>query len=381
MTTFTLVRANLRRRLRRTVLTVAGIAVALFLLVTLRCIVAIFAAAGHVGPETRLVIRNRTGIVFPLPRSYAARLAAVPGVTDVSWSNWFGGVYIEQRNFFPQVAVDAESYLRIHPEMVVPPEQKQAFLRERTAVMAARRLVDRFGWRLGQTIPLRGTLFEGEHRFTLRAIYEPSQPGYDGMFFLHWDYLKERYRDSDYLDNVGWYVIAVRDPASAPSIAAQIDSAFENSADPTRSETERTFQIGFISMYGNIALYLNLVGAAVVFAILLVAANTMAMSVRERAPEIAVLRTLGFGSPAIVGLVVAESTVIAGLGFAIGVGGALLLYNVHGLGGGFFPQLRVGPAAVLLATAVAAVLGLSAGAAPAWRAARLQVVQALRRTA
>lgn len=383
MTLATLVLANLRRRLRRTILTVAGIAIALFLLVTLRSIVGMFAAAGEVGAETRLVIRHRMGIVFPLPRSYRAKLASMDGVTDVTWSNWFGGVYVEPKNFFPQFAVDAESYLRVHPEIVAPADQKQAFVKERTAVLAARALADRFGWKLGQTIPMRGTLFTGEHRFVLRGIYTPSEPGYDNRFLLHWDYLRERYRNSDYLDNVGWYIIRVRDPGSAPRIAAAIDSMFQNSADPTRSEAEGSFQISMLSMYGNIAFYLNLVGAAVIFAILLVAANTMAMSVRERAPEIAILKTLGFRTPAIVGLIVAESATIAGIGFAIGAGGALLLYSRHGLtiAGSIFPGLVVRPRTLALGLASAVVLGLVSGAAPAWRAARLHVVDALRRTA
>ena len=378
----TIVLANLWRRKRRTILTVAGIAIAFFLLVTLRAIVGMFAAAGRVGPETRLVVRNRTGIVFPLPRSYRARLLAMPGVTDITWANWFGGVYIETRNFFPQFAVDAESYLRIHPEFVLPEDQKQAFLKERIAVVAARSLADRFGWHLGQTIPIRGTLFTGEHRFILRGIYEPSEPGFDRQFLLHWDYLKERYRSSDYLNNVGWYIIAVRDPTAAPRVAADIDSMYVNSADPTRSETERSFQLGMLSQFGNIALYLSLVGAAVVFAILLVAANTMAMSVRERAPEIAVLKTLGFGTPVIVGLVVAESAAMAALGYVLGTSAALLLFGRGAtVFGGLFPMLTLTPRLIALAGLVAALLGLVSGAAPAWRAARLQVVDALRRTA
>jgi len=378
----TIVRANLWRRKRRTILTVAGIAIAFFLLVTLRSIVGMFAAAGRVGPETRLVVRNRTGIVFPLPRSYRSRLLAIDGVTDITWSNWFGGVYIETRNFFPQFAVDAESFLRVHPEFVLPEDQKQAFLKERIAVVAARSLADRFGWHLGQTIPLRGTLFPGEHRFILRGIYDPSEPGFDRQFLLHWDYLKERYRASDYLNNVGWYIIAVREPSAAPRVAAEIDSMYVNSADPTRSETEHSFQLGMLSMYGNIALYLNLVGAAVVFAILLVAANTMAMSVRERAPEIAVLKTLGFRTPVIVGLVVAESAVMAGLGYVLGTSAAWLLFGrAAAIFGGLFPMLTLTPRLLALAALVAALLGLVSGAAPAWRAARLQVVDALRRTA
>lgn len=382
MTLATLVGVNLRRRLRRTLLTVLGVAVAFFLFVMLRSVITTLNASAEMSSATRLVARNQIGIVFPLPISYGNRLRAVEGVTALTWANWFGGLYVDERNFFPQLAIDAESYLPLHPEVQVDAAQRQAFLADRTGALAARSLVERFGWRLGQTVTLRGTIFEGEHRFTLRGVFEPGSPGFDGVFFLHWKYLQERYRDAEYLQNVGWYILGIRNPADAPRIARAIDALYENSAAATRTETEQAFQHSFITMYGNVSLYLNLIGMAVVFAILLVAANTMAMSARERFAEIAVLKTLGFGDGTVLALVLAEAGAIAVAGLLLGLGGAGLLFNLRDLSfGGMIPGMSVAGETVALAAGIALLLALVSGAVPAWQSARLQVVQALRHVA
>ncbi|MBI4546243.1 MAG: ABC transporter permease [Gemmatimonadetes bacterium] len=379
MTLATLVAANLRRRLRRSILTTLGIAIALFLFITLRSVITTMRAAGEVGSETRLVVRNKLGIVFPLPMAYRSRLEAMDVVTSVTWANWFGGVYLSERNFFPQFAIDAGSYLPLHPEVQLPEEQRAAFLAERTAAVVARDLAERFGWKLGQTIALRGTIFSGEHRFTIRGIYEPATPPFQNIFFFRWDYLKERYRESEYMSNVGWYIVGVRNPDDAARIGETIDRMYENSAAPTRSETERAFQLGFISLYGNVAFFLNVIGMAVVFAILLVAANTMAMSARERFHEVAVLKTLGFSDRTVLWLVLAEAGVIAGTGLALGLAGALLFYNVRGFdAAGFIPGLSVARDTIALSVAIAALLAAVSAAVPAWQSARLQVVDALR---
>lgn len=379
MTLATLVAANLRRRLRRSILTTLGIAIALFLFITLRSVITTMRAAGEVGSETRLVVRNKLGIVFPLPMAYRSRLEAMDVVTSVTWANWFGGVYLSERNFFPQFAIDAGSYLPLHPEVQLTEEQRAAFLAERTAAVVARDLAERFGWKLGQTIALRGTIFSGEHRFTIRGIYEPATPPFQNIFFFRWDYLKERYRESEYMSNVGWYIVGVRNPDDAARIGETIDRMYENSAAPTRSETERAFQLGFISLYGNVAFFLNVIGMAVVFAILLVAANTMAMSARERFHEVAVLKTLGFSDRTVLWLVLAEAGVIAGTGLALGLAGALLFYNVRGFdAAGFIPGLSVARDTIALSVAIAALLAAVSAAVPAWQSARLQVVDALR---
>lgn len=383
MTRATIVLANLRRRKARTILTILGLATAIFLFVTLRSVLTTMDAAGQVGSESRLIVRNAIGIVFPLPSAYRTRLEAMDGVSAVSWSNWFGGVYIDQRNFFPQLAIDAETYLPLYPEIVIPPDQREAFLSERTAALVGRGLVERFGWRLGQTVTLQGTIYPGEWRFTIRAIYESGRKGFsDGVMYFHYDYLEQALASGAGTGMVGTYVLGIDDPERAASIAAAVDAVYENSAMATRTETESAFELGFISMVGNIGFFLNTIGMAVVFAILLVTANTMAMSARERFPEVAVLKTVGFTDRAVLGFVLAESFVIVALGLGLGLGAALLLFNAGLVDvSTFFPGFGVAPRTVLLAAAIALALALISGAVPAWQSARLNVVNALRHTA
>lgn len=381
MTRLGVVRANLRRHRRRTVLTVLGFAAALFLFVLLRSVLTTLQSAGQVGTENRLVVRNKIGIVFPLPMAYRNRLLAVDGVTGVSWSNWFGGVYINERNFFPQFGIDAESFLPLYPEIVLPPDQKEAFLREKTAVLVGRSLAERFGWKLGQTITLRGTIYPGDWQFVIRGIYQSGREGFpDNAMYLHARYLEDAL--PDIANYAGTYVLGIADPARAADIAHTVDAMFENSAAATKTETESAYQLGFVGLYGNIGFFLNTVGMAVVFAILLVAANTIAMSARERVPEVAVFKTLGFSDGAVLGMVLLESLFIALLALILGLGGAVLVVNVGNFNvGGFIPGLSVSPGTILLTTGIAAAVGLASGAIPAWQASRLNVVQALRRTA
>ncbi|HEX7091917.1 MAG TPA: FtsX-like permease family protein [Longimicrobiales bacterium] len=380
MTRATLVRANLRRRLRRTILTVLGLGIALFLFVTLRTFLHTLQTVGDVGSESRLIVSNRLGIVFPLPLAYRARLAAQEGVHTVSYASWFGGIYQDPRNFFANYAVD-EGYLSLYPEIVVSDEHRAAFMADRTGALVGIRLMERFGWTVGQTITLQGTIYPGEHRFTIRGVYQAGRRGFDESSLLfHHRYLDEIMRAQMGGEGfVGWYVLGVSDPDRAPQIAQAIDATYENSASPTRSQTEKAFNLAFVGMYGNIGFFLNAIGMAVVFAILMVSANTMAMSARERFGEIAVLKTLGFTDGAVLRLVVAESLVIAGLGLALGLGGALLLFNFAEFDlGGFVPGLAVTPGVALMAAAIALLIAAVSAAVPAWQSARLKVVDALR---
>lgn len=380
MTRATLVRANLGRRRRRMILTVAGLAIALFLFVTLRTFLHTLSTMGDVGSESRLVVSNKLGIVFPLPRAYRTRLLATDGVDAVSYASWFGGQYQKASNFFANYAVDAESYLALYPEIVVSPEERQAFMADRTGALVGVRLMDRFGWTVGQTVTLTGTIYPGEHRFTIRGVYRAGKKGFDQSSFLfHHRYLDEIGRDVGMEGYVGWYVLGLTDPARAPDIASAIDASWENSSSPTRSQTEKAFNLAFVGLYGNIGLFLNAIGLAVVFAILMVSANTMAMSVRERFAEIAVLKALGFTDCGILGMVLAEALVVTGLGVALGLGGAFLLFNVVGFdAAGFIPGLAVTPGIAGLAVGIGLVITAASAAVPAWQSARLEVVDALR---
>lgn len=372
--------ANLVRSKRRTILTTLSVAAALFLFVTLRSVLTTLDDAKKVGSESKMITRNAISIVFFVPQAYYEKLRAVPGVKSVSWANWFGGVYRDPRDFFAQFAIDAERYLAMYPELVIPGEQKQTFLAERTAAIAGRRLMERFGWELGQTVTLRGTIYSGEWPFTIRGVYTTTNPAFsDDMMFFHYSYLYEK---AGRWPSPNWYVLELEDPSLAASVAERIDEMFKNSRAATRTETERAFQTGFVTMWGNVGFLLNAIGMAVFFAILLVAANTMMMASRERTGEVAVLKTLGFSDRLLFRLVLLEAAVITVGGGLLGVGGAKVLFDVTEFqGAGFLPGFHVRWSTAVIGLAMAVVLGVVSGFVPAWRAARLPVVQTLRRVA
>lgn len=379
MTRATLVRANLGRHKRRTILTVLGLGIALFLFVTLQTFLHTLRSIGDIGSETRLVVSNKLGIVFPLPMAYRARLQAMEGVESVGYASWFGGIYQDPSNFFANFAVDPE-YLAMYPEIVVSPEHREAFMADRTGAIVGVRLMERFGWQVGQTVTLQGTIYPGNHDFTIRGVYSAGRKGFDETsLFFHHRYLEEIARGQGMDGVVGWYVLKVTDPNQAAAIAQAVDEAYENSASPTRTQTEKAFNLSFIGMYGNIGFFLNAIGMAVVFAILMVSANTMAMSARERFSEIAVLKTLGFTDGDVLRIVVAEAAWIVGLGLALGLGGAVLLFNVMGFDmGGFAPGLTVSPGVALGAIGIGLLIAIASATIPALQAARLKVTDALR---
>jgi putative ABC transport system permease protein len=372
-----LVLANLGRHKRRTVLTIASVALALFLFASLRTVVTTLAATAQFGGARRLVTTNATGIVFPLPLAYANRLKAVPGVEAVSWANWFGGRYGDGKRFFANFAVDAESYLAMYPEIVMPPDQREAFLHDKSSALIGKRLLTQFGWRLGQNVTLQGTIFPGDWTFTVRAVYTPTDPVIgDDVLIFHHSMFDERIGRAGI---AGWYIVQIDHPEHAAGIAKAIDDLFRNSSAPTKTGTEREFQASFATMWGNVSLLMGTIGLAVVFAILLVTANAMMMSARERTGEVAVLKTIGFSDRMLFALVMLEAGVLALTGAALGLGGAKLLYKATNFNGmGFLPGFNVTTGTLLAGGGVALALMLASGLVPAVRAARLPVVQALR---
>jgi putative ABC transport system permease protein len=372
-----LVLANLGRHKRRTILTVTSVALALFLFASLQTVVTTIGNAANMGSVRRLVATSATGIVFPLPISYANRLQATPGVEAVTFANWFGGRYGDGKKFFGQFAVDPKSYLDMYPEISVPDDQKQAFIRERTAALIGKGLMNDFGWKLGQNVTLQGTIYPGDWTFTIRGVYTPTDPAIgDDMMMFHHDYLEER---TGRQGLVGWYVARIDHPDRAAAIAKTIDDQFKNSSYPSKTGTEQAFNASFATMWGNVSLLMGTIGMAVVFAILLVTANAMMMSARERIREVAVLKTIGFGDKTLFGLVMLEAGVIAVTGSVLGLGGAKVLYkSTHFNGGGFLPGFDVTSNTLALGSAVAIVLMIASGAVPAIRAARLPVISALR---
>ena len=373
-----IVLANLGRRKLRTFLTTSGIALALFLFASLRTVVTTLAAASRFGGARRLVVQNATGLVLPLPLNYAERLRAVPGVTAVTWANWFGGKYGDGKRFFAQFAVDPQSYLAMYPEMVIPPDQKEAFFRERASAIVGRRLLDVYGWKVGQDVTIQGTIFPGDWTFTIRGVYTPSDKSLndDMMLFRH-DYLDERIGRAGI---AGWYVLEIDDPGNAGRIAKAVDDLFRNSSAATKTGTEQAFNASFATMWGNVSLLMGTIGTAVVFAILLVSTNAMMMTARERTRDVAVLKTIGYPDGLLFGLVMAEAACITLAGAAVGLGAAKVLYRVSNFNaGGFLPGFDVTGATLLQGAGIALLLMLASGMVPALGAARLPVTVALRR--
>lgn len=371
--------ANLGRRKTRTVLTLGSFAVALFLFGLLVTIEGAFSQGLEVAGADRLVVLNRVSIIQPLPLSYRDRLLQVPGVKDVTYASWFGGVYQDERNFFTQFAVDDESFRRMYPEFVVPEEQWQAFRADREGCVAGESTARRFGWKLGDRIPIRGTIHPGTWEFNLRAIYTGARPQDDTtQFWFHAKYLEER--GSPWVRGlVGWYVARVDDPDRAPEVLREIDARFANSPFETRTDTEKNFAAGFVRQMGNIKTLMLSVGAVVFFTLLLVSGNTMAMAVRERTGELAVLKAIGYSDRFVLALVLAEATLVASVGGAVGLAG-VKLYTLRGDPTGGLLPLFLLPASGLATGAVLTLLvGLLAGVLPALSAMRLRVVDALRR--
>jgi len=395
MSLLSLVLVNLGRNKRRTILTALSVLVALFLFCALRGVLDTLEASIRVGSEARLVTRNAISLIFPLPLSYQERLLTVPGVRSVSYANWFGGRDpVDQSNFYAQFAV-AENYLPIYasdieivafdrPQVagVVPPgvhPKLAAFMNERDACVVGERLFNRMKWKLGQTVPVSGTIFPGTWTFTVRAVYHAKNPAMneEAMFF-HWKYLSEKGMGGQ--GQVGWYVLELSDPGQAGAVTRAVDALYANSAAATHTETERAFQAGFVSMYGNVPFLIGVIGLAVVFAILLVAANTMMMATRERTAEFGVMKTLGFDDGTIFRLVLVEAAVITFGGGALGALLAKLViegsdFNAMGL----LPPMTVRWATVLVGVAIAVVIGAASGLVPAWQASQRRIVDALRR--
>ncbi len=373
-----LVRANTLRNKRRTILTFLSVAVAMFLFVTLRTVITSMEAAVDFADVNRLVVRHKSGIIFDLPIAYKERLAAIDGVTGVSWANWFGGIYIDERNFFARFAVDADSYFALYPEFVLTPDQLDAFRRERNACIVGVGLANQYGWKLGDTITLQGTIYPGNWDFVVRGIYTGADHTTDErQMFFHWAQLDERNFMGRGL--AGIYIVQVRGADLVPEVSRRIDAQFANSAYETRTETEAAFQLGFISMMGNVQFAVNLIGFAVVVAIILVAMNTMMMAARERIPELAVMKILGFPDRVVAGLVVAEAMLVSVVGGALGIVFARFLFDwTDFTAGGFFPSFLVRGDTILAGFGLSLLLGLVASFVPAWRAASLREVEALR---
>jgi putative ABC transport system permease protein len=371
---------NLFRKKTRTILTVGSIAVALFLFGLLVTIERALNAGVDVAGADRLVVRNKISLIMPLPLAYQERLRQIDHVTEATFASWFGGVYQDPKNFFPQFAIDTDTYREVFPEFKISDQQWLDFLADREGAVVGRVTAERFGWNLGDRIPLQGTIWTGTWEFNIRAIYEGSRKGDDeSQFWFQWRYLEER-RPTGYGDGtVGWYTVQIDNPDNAVSVSRAIDERFTNSAFETSTETEQAFAAGFAKQIGNIRMLILSIGAVVLFTLLLVTGNTMAMAVRERVPELGVLKTLGFGDSTVLFLVLAEALAIALVGGAIGIGLAKLFTMSGDPTGGMLPVFYISGTQMASGIALAVFVGLAAGMIPAMTAMKLRIVDALRR--
>ncbi len=321
---------NALRNRRRTALTILSIAVSIFLVSTLQAVLTSIYKVGGEGqkgsPHLRVIVHRATSITQSMPEAYRARIASVPGAKYVMVQNWFGGVYIDQRNFFANFAVDPDNFERVYDEFQVPPSQLAAWKSERTAALVGQQLIDKFHWKIGDRITLKSSIYHINPEFIIRGIYKATtenESAQESIFFFHYEYLDELMGRPG---QVGTFVVKVDSAPDVPRVIDSIDALFRNTSAETKSETESAFGLSFVSMLGNVKLLLTGISAAVIFTILLVAGNTMAMSIRERTSEVAVLKTVGFRRNTILLLLVGESLVIALLGGLLGGAGAKLAY-------------------------------------------------------
>lgn len=381
-----LVWAQLWRKKTRTVLTLLSLVVAFLLLGLLQTADSLFNSGNANLSAPLLIVQARVSFTSPLPLRLLPQLESLPGVESVSYSQFFGGIYKEPNpnNFFPQFAVIPERWRKVFgSECALPEAQFQAWQGSRTGVIAGRRLAERFGWKLGETIPLVSQIWPQKdgsraYQFQLAGIFEDrttdSCPRMGNMY-IRYDYLDEARRYGQGL--AGLFVLRIRDPNQAESIGQQVDAMFENSPDETKTQTEKDFALNFGRQIGNLGLILHSILAAVFFAILMLTGNTMSQAVRERIPELAVLKTLGFTDNRVLGLVLAESLLLCVLGGLLGMGLSLLVMKVLATLPLGFPPMKMTGDVWLIAAGSMLGLGLVVGGIPAMKARRLNIIDAL----
>ena len=376
---------NLLRRKARTIFTIGSIFIAFVLFGILMAVRSAFSMGVELAGVDRLMVLNKISLIMPLPASYEERLKNIEGVSMVTHANWFGGYYQETRNSFANMAVESDNWLDMYPEFVLPEDQKKAWLTDRSGAIVGADTAKRFGWKVGDRIPLQATIFRrpdgAAWEFNVSGIYDSPVKGTDKtQLFFHWDLLNEAIRNSGFANQVGWYVIKVTDPSHSADIAKKIDGMFTNSPAETKTDTEKAFVQGFANQVGNISLITQLIATAAILMILLVTANTMAQSIRERTNELAVLKTLGFGDGRVLTMVLFESCLIAVAGGLAGLAVSWMIVARGDPTGGFLPTFFFPVRDLVVGVGLVLVLGITAGTLPALQASRLRIVDALRRS-
>jgi putative ABC transport system permease protein len=373
--------SSLWRKKVRTIFTLLSIFVAFLLFGILMTIRTAFTFGVDIAGLDRLVLIHKVSLIMPLPVSYLDRLKSTEGVKLVTHQSWFGGVYQDPANFFAQMTVEPEPFMEMYPEFVITPEHKKAWLADRQGAIVGIDLLKRFGWKVGDRIPIQGTIWQPKQgqiwEFNIAGTYD-GEPGVDKtQFFFRYDYLDENRRQGEGL--VGWYVVKIDDAGKATQMASTFDSMFANSSAETKTTTEKGFVEGFAKQVGDIGAIMIAITVAVLFTMILVAANTMAQSVRERTSEVGVLKTLGFSSASIMALVLGESVLIAVLGGGLGLAAAWAFVQQGDPTNGMLPIFMLPARDVALGAGLILVLGLLAGLLPALNAMNLKITDALRR--
>ncbi len=377
-----LVLVNFKRHKTRTLLTILSIAVAFVLFVYLGAIRQAFGMGISMAGADRLVVRHKVSMIQLLPQNYEQQIERIEGVSDATHATWFGGIYKEPKNFFSQMPIKPDEIMRMYPELELPKEQMDVWLRTRTGAVVGRATADRFGWKIGDRIPLQGTIWQRKDgsstwTFDLVGIFDGA-PGVDtsGFMFRH-DYFDEARASGS--GQIGWYYIRVSDSKNAESIAKRVDALFANSPAETKTETEGAFIKGFAEQAGNIGAIVMFILAAVFFTILLVTGNTMAQAVRERTSELGVMKAIGFTDTQVLSLVLAEAVLIAVVGGGLGLLLGWVAVSAGDPTGGALPIFFIPPEDLVIGAAYVLLLGIVSGLLPALQAMRLSAVDAIRR--
>ncbi|MFC1695366.1 ABC transporter permease [Pseudomonadota bacterium] len=378
-----LIWSNLKRKKIRTILTLLSIMVAFTLFGYLGAIKQGFSQGVDVAGLDRLIVRHKVSIIQMLPASYESRIEQIEGVEDAVHQTWFGGVYQKPSNFFAQIPVDPEEYLAMYPEFLLSEEERAAWLSTRSGAVAGRGIADRFGWKVGDRIPINATIWtrkggEVTWEFELVGIYEGAEKGTDtSQFLFRYDFFDESRQFGQ--GQVGWYTVRISDSARAAETAALIDAEFANSPAETKAEAEGAFVQGFADQIGDIGFIMTSIIVAVFFTMLLVAGNTMAYAVRERTNELAVLKAIGFSDRGVLGLVLGESLALTGVGGALGLSLAFLMVSAGDPTRGSLPVFYIPVNYLFLGVILIGLMALVAGILPALQAQRLRIADALRR--
>lgn len=373
---------NIFRHKLRTFLTILSVSVAVLSFCLLDTIVKAWYAGVSASSAYRLIVRNAISLVFPLPISYKEKIRQIDGISYVAQGNWFGGIYIEEKNFFANFAVDGENFLKLYPEFLLDEKEKKEFLKDRKGCVVGRKLVERFGWKIGDTVILKGTIFPGNWEFVIRGIYKGKDKSVDeSQFLFHWSYLNETLKRTAprRADLAGYFIVGIKNPEKAAEISREIDKQFKNSIAETFTETEKAFQLSFITMTEAIVTAIKLVSYVVIFIILIVVANTMAMSVRERRNEYALFKNFGFEPVAIMSIIVGESTLIVLSGAIIGIIFTFPAVEIiSDILSAYFPIFHLDRIIIYKSLLYSLLSGFISGILPAIKAVNVNVAEGLR---